>query len=97
MPKLDINQVLYFLDELDTGKYARHTIASEAPSGKDGAPKWEGGATYEPSQRKDLCEDIEARQKRKSNVYYSVNRPCKVEHRQGANGKNNIDDITKLL
>jgi hypothetical protein len=90
--KLDIQQVLHFLDALDPK--GRHTIASEAPfGGKDNGPRWEGGATYEYEQRDLMIEDIKYRQKRKSNVYYSVNRPCKVTERQGAYGKNNIDDI----
>jgi hypothetical protein len=90
--KLDIAKSLQFLDMLDpTG---RHTIASESPfGGKDRGPKWEGGATYEHEQRAYLIEDIQKRQARGSNVYYSVNRPCPVIERQGANGKNNIDDI----
>jgi hypothetical protein len=90
--KLDLVQVLNFLDILD--KDGRHTIASESPfGGKDRGPRWEGGATYEPENRKDLIEDVQQRQARGSNVYYSVNRPCKVTERQGAFGKNNIDDI----
>jgi hypothetical protein len=89
---LDISKALQFLDMLDpTG---RHTIASEAPfGGKDRGPKWEGGATYEHEQRDWMIDDIKKRQARGSNVYYSVNRPCHVTERQGANGKNNIDDI----
>jgi hypothetical protein len=89
--KLDISQALYFLHQLD--KDSRHTIASEAPFGREGLPKWEMGATYEPEQRKYLIQDIIERQQRKSNIYYSVNRPCKVVERQGVYGKNNIDDI----
>jgi hypothetical protein len=93
--KLDINKALQFLDMLDPN--GRHTIASEAPfGGKDGGPKWEGGATYEAEQRSFLIEDIQKRQARKSNVYYSVNRPCKIGDRQGAGGKNNVDDITVI-
>lgn len=93
--KLDIEQSLQFLDILDPN--GRHTIASEAPfGGKDSGPRWEGGATFEPEHRQDLIEDIKKRQARKSNVYYSVNRPCKIIHQQGANGKNNIDDIIKI-
>ena len=40
---LDIDQALRFLDALDPG--GRHTLASEAPFGRDGLPKWERGAT----------------------------------------------------
>lgn len=40
--------------------------------------------------------DIEARQARGSNVYYSVNEPCRKAVRIGANGKNNIDDIIAI-
>jgi hypothetical protein len=88
---LDIEHALYFLDKLDPKE--RHTIASEAPFGRNGLPKWEGGATYEARQRDLLINDIKERQERKSNVYYSVNRPCEVIKRQGMYGKNNIDDI----
>jgi hypothetical protein len=89
--KLDINQSLHFLDLLDSG--GRHTLASEAPFGRDGLPKWEEGATWEHEERPHLIRDIEARQARKSNVYYSVNRPCSASDRQGSYGKNNVDDI----
>ena len=93
--KLDIEQALHFLDVLDPN--GRHTIASEAPfGGKDSGPRWEGGATYEPELRNDLIDDIKERQARKSNVYYSVNRPCRVTERQGNFGKNNIDDIIAI-
>jgi hypothetical protein len=90
--ELDINQALQFLDILDPG--GRHTIASEAPFGaKDGGPLWEAGSTFEAQQRDQLITDIQKRQARKSNVYYSVNRPCKISDRQGKGGKNNIEDI----
>jgi hypothetical protein len=90
--ELDINQALQFLDILDPG--GRHTIASEAPFGaKDGGPLWEAGSTFEAHQRDLMIKDIQKRQVRKSNVYYSVNRPCKISDRQGKGGKNNIDDI----
>jgi hypothetical protein len=93
--ELDINQCLYFLDLLDPG--GRHTIASEAPlGGPDNGPKWEPGCTFEAIQQKQLINDIKERQARKSNVYYSVNRPCKVSLRQGWFGKNNIDDIIAI-
>jgi hypothetical protein len=93
--ELDINQALHFLDMLDPE--GRHTIASEAPlGGSEGGPKWEGGATFEHIQRKQLIADIQERQSFKSNVYYSVNRPCKVSLRQGWFGKNNIDDIIAI-
>jgi hypothetical protein len=93
--KLDIDQALHFLDILDPN--GRHTIASEAPfGGKDSGPRWEGGATYEPERRNDLIDDIKKRQARKSNVYYSVNRPCHIREQQGAYGKNNIDDIIAI-
>jgi hypothetical protein len=92
---LDIEQCLHFLDMLDPG--GRHTIASEAPfGGPDNGPKWEPGATFEAWQRKQLIKDIQERQSYKSNVYYSVNRPCKVSERQGWWGKNNIDDIIAI-
>ena len=92
MPKLDINQALTFLDLLDPG--GRHTIASEAPfGGVDGGPKWEGGATFEARQREYLIKDIQERQARGSNVYYSVNRACPVWEQQGYRGKCNADDI----
>lgn len=78
MPKLDVNQALAFLDLLDPG--GRHTIASEAPFGRFGRdPKWEIGETFEAQQRQQLIEDIQKRQARGSNVYYSVNRPCSLK------------------
>ena len=92
--QLNIKEVLEFLDILDPE--GRHTIASEAPFGNNGDPKWEGGATFEFNQRKLLIEDIEERQKRGSNVYYSVNRPCPIGSRTGLWGKNNIDDIIAI-
>jgi hypothetical protein len=95
MPELDIAQALRFLDLLDPN--GRHTIASEAPYGsKDGGPLWERGSTYEANERAALIRDIEGRQSRQSNVYYSVNEPCPVPQRTGANGKNNIDDIIAI-
>jgi hypothetical protein len=94
-PVLNIQEALQFLDMLDPE--GRHTIASEHPTkGVNKAPVWEGGATYEFSQRKLLIEDICERQARGSNVYYSVNRPCPVFERQGLWGKNNIDDIISI-
>ena len=92
--QLDIAKALEFLDMLDPN--GRHTIASEAPFGNGGSPKWEGGATFEAHQRKILIDDIIERQKRKSNVYYSVNRPCPISQRTGLWGKNNIDDIIAI-
>jgi hypothetical protein len=93
--KLDIDQALYFLDQLRPN--GRHTIASEAPfGGPNNSPKWEPGCTFEAHQRKQLIQDIQERQDRKSNVYYSVNYPCKVSERQGWWGKNNIDDIIEI-
>jgi hypothetical protein len=98
MPCLDIDQALRFLDLLDLG--GRHTIASEHPFGGpvDAAtgirgPRWEPGITYEPNERKLLIADIKWSQERGANVYYSVNRPCPASERQGAKGKNNLDDI----
>jgi hypothetical protein len=92
MPTLDIPQALRFLDLLDPK--GRHTIASEAPFGRYGKePKWEGGATFEAHHREDLIEDIRSRQARKSNVYYSVNRPCSIIYQQGYNGKCSAEDI----
>ena len=92
--QLNIPAALEFLDILDPK--GRHTIASEAPFGNAGGPKWEGGSTFEFNQRKLLIEDIEERQKRGSNVYYSVNRPCPIGDRTGLWGKNNIDDIVAI-
>jgi hypothetical protein len=94
MLKLDITQALAFLDMLDPG--ARHTIASEAPFGRDGGPKWEEGGTFEPEQRPYLIKDIQERQARRSNVYYGVNRPCSAANQQGWNGKCNVDDIIAI-
>src|SRR5271165_4787164 len=95
MLKLDIDQALRFLDMLDPG--GRHTIASEAPfGGFGGGPKWEGGATFEPSQRRWLIEDIKQRQVRGSNVYYGVNRACRVADQRGNNGKCNAEDIIAI-
>lgn len=95
MPKLDVNQALAFLDLLDPG--GRHTIASEAPFGRFGRdPKWEIGETFEAQQRQQLIEDIQKRQARGSNVYYSVNRPCSLKTQQGKNGKNNAEDIVAI-
>jgi hypothetical protein len=92
MPELDIAQALHFLDMLDPK--GRHTIASEAPFGRYGKePKWEGGATFEAHHRQDLIDDIRSRQARKSNVYYSVNRPCSIIYQQGYNGKCGSEDI----
>jgi hypothetical protein len=72
-----MSAALAFLDMLDPG--GRHTIASEHPfCGRDGGPKWEGGASYEPIQREWLVADIKRRQARGANVYYGVNRPCHV-------------------
>ena len=77
----DINQALTFLDLLDPG--GRHTIAAEAPfGGRDREPKWEGGATFEARQRQYLVEDIQKRQARGTNVYYSVNRPVQLGNRK---------------
>jgi len=88
----DIEQVCKFLDQLD--KDGRHTIASEAPFGsKQGGPLWERGQTWEGHERDWLIKDVVDRQRRGSNVYYSVNRPVSKECRQGQNGKHNIDDI----
>jgi hypothetical protein len=92
--QLNIVQILEFLDILDPN--GRHTIASEAPFGNAGGPKWEGGSTFEAHQRKIMIEDIQERQKRGSNVYYSVNRPCPIGKRTGLWGKNNIDDIIAI-
>jgi hypothetical protein len=93
--KFDIDQVLRFLSMLDPE--GRHTIASEAPFGsKDGLPLWERGRTHEVHESAALIRDIEHRQSRGSNIYYSVNRPCPTADRVGANGKNNIDDIIAI-
>ena len=90
--KLDIAKALQFLDMLDPK--GRHTIASETPfGGKDSGPRWEGGATFEHEDRQSLIDDINKRQARGSNVYYSVNRPCRITEQTGSGGKNNIDDI----
>lgn len=94
MPKLDINHALAFLDMLETN--GRHTIASEAPFGRNSLPKWEIGATFEAQQRQLLIEDIQERQARGSNVYYSVNRPCGAAEQQGKYGKCNVDDIIDI-
>jgi hypothetical protein len=59
-------------------------------------PLWEGGATFEPSQRGWLIEDITQRQRRKSNVYYGVNRACSVAEQQGYRGKCNAEDIITI-
>ena len=93
--KLDITKSLQFLDMLDPK--GRHTIASEAPfGGKDSGPRWEGGATFEHEDRQSLIDDIKRRQARGSNVYYSVNRPCRITEQTGSGGKNNIDDIIAI-
>jgi hypothetical protein len=92
--ELDINQALHFLDMLEYD--GRHTIASENPFGRDNLPVWETGRTYEAHQRELMIADIKKRQARKSNVYYSVNKPCMVTKRQGSGGKNNIDDIIAI-
>jgi hypothetical protein len=92
--QLEISEVLRFLDMLDPNE--RHTIASEAPFADNGNPKWEGGATYEAHQRDDLIDEVKKRQRRGSNVYYSVNRPCPIGKRTGLYGKNNIDDIVAI-
>jgi hypothetical protein len=92
---LDIAQALRFLDALDLG--GRHTLASEAPfGGAGGGPKWERGKTFEPSQRSLLVKDIEKRQTRGSNVYYSVNRPCHVGDQKGFGGKCSVEDIVAI-
>jgi hypothetical protein len=84
-----------FLDALDPG--GRRMLASEAPFGGPGnGPKWEQGATYEACQRPWLIKDIQDRQHRGSNVYYSVNRPCPVTEHQGYAGKNNVEDILAI-
>jgi hypothetical protein len=93
--ELDIKQALQFLEILEPD--GRHTIASEAPfGGPDNGPLWEAGRTFEAHQQSLLIADIKKRQARKSNVYYSVNKPCKIFERQGAGGKNNIDDIISI-
>jgi hypothetical protein len=94
VPELDINATLTFLEKLDPG--GRHTLASEAPFGRDGLPKWEGGMTFEAHQREWLIEEIRKRQARGSNVYYSVNRPCPVGDQKGYNGKCNVEDIIAI-
>jgi hypothetical protein len=91
----DIEQALYFLDMLRPE--GRHTLASEAPfGGAGGGPRWESGATYEHEQRPLLVKDIEARQARGSNVYYSVNHPCPVTEQKGQRGKCNVEDIITI-
>jgi hypothetical protein len=93
--QLDMDHVLHFLDMLRPG--GRHTIASEAPFGsKDGGPLWEKGQTHEADERAALIKDIENRQRRGSNVYYSVNEPCSKDKRIGQNGKNTTDDIIAI-
>jgi hypothetical protein len=93
--ELNIEQALQFLDMLEPE--GRHTIASEAPfGGPENGPVWEAGRTFEAHQRELLIVDIKKRQARKSNVYYSVNKPCKITERQGSGGKNNIDDIIAI-
>src|SRR5580698_3135261 len=93
--ELVIEEALKFLDILEPN--GRHTIASEAPfGGPDNGPVWEAGRTFEAHQRNLLIADIKKRQARKSNVYYSVNKPCQIFERQGAGGKNNIDDIIAI-
>lgn len=94
MLKLDIDQALHFLDMLDPG--GRHTLASEAPFGRDGGPRWERGATFEFEEREWLIKDIQERQARKSNVYYGVNRPCSAAKQEGSFGKCNVDDIVRV-
>jgi hypothetical protein len=95
MLTLDIPQALRFLDALDPD--GRHTLASEAPfGGRDNGPKWERGKTFEARQRPLLVKDIEERQARGSNVYYSVNRPCPVGDQKGFGGKCNVDDIVAI-
>lgn len=93
--ELNIEQALAFLDMLEPN--GRHTIASEAPfGGPENGPLWEAGSTFEPEQRDLLIKDIQNRQTRCSNVYYSVNKPCHIGSRQGKGGKNNIDDIIAI-
>jgi hypothetical protein len=92
--ELDIDQALEFLAKLDP--FGRHTIASEAPFGRNGDPLWEGGATYEAHQRKGLIDDITGRQARGSNVYYGVNKPCPITQQQGSRGKCNVEDIVAI-
>jgi hypothetical protein len=95
MLKLDIDKALQFLDMLDPG--GRHTIASEAPfGGRDGGPRWERGATFEPSERRRLIEDIKRRQALGWNVYYGVNRPCSEDQQIGSWGKCNVEDIIAI-
>jgi hypothetical protein len=92
---LDIAQAMRFLDALDPG--GRHTLASEAPfGGAGGGPKWERGKTFEARQRSLLVKDIEERQARGSNVYYSVNRPCPVGDQKGFGGKCSVEDIAAI-
>lgn len=93
--ELNIQAALQFLDMLEPN--GRHTIASEAPfGGPDNGPLWEAGSTFNFDQRELLIKDIQKRQARQSNVYYSVNKPCKISERQGKGGKNNIDDIIAI-
>ena len=95
MLTLDIAQALRFLDALDPG--GRHTLASEAPfGGWDNGPKWERGKTFEARQRPLLVKEIEERQARGSNVYYSVNRPRPASDQKGFGGKCNLDDIIAI-
>ena len=93
--ELDIDHALHFLDMLRSE--GRHTIASEAPFGsKDGGPLWERGQTYEAHRRDWLVKDIQQRQARGSNVYYSVNEPVSSDRRIGLNGKNTTEDIVTI-
>jgi hypothetical protein len=94
---LDIDQALRFLDALDPGGH--HTLASEAPfGGPGGGPSWEEGGTYEGDLRgrTALIKSIEARQARKSNVYYGVNRACSAATQKGQRGKCNVEDIVAI-
>ena len=56
----------------------------------------EDGATFEAQHRQYLIEDIQKRQARGSNVYYSVNRPCPAWEQRGYRGKCNADDIIAI-
>jgi hypothetical protein len=92
---LDIDQAVHFLNMLDP--QGRHTIASEAPfGGFGGGPRWEQGQTHEVHELAALIRDVKARQARRSNVYYSVNRPCSDSDRQGSYGKNGVNDIIAI-